>query len=272
MCAYCSWTDSLPAAPFGDPMATIFDTHAHYYDKRFDDDRDELLTTMLGNTVGGIVNCGTDIPSSQKCIALAERYDNVYAAVGFHPEDLEGATSDDFHTIERLLLHDKVVAIGEIGLDYYWDTSPRPTQQEWFVRQMQLAKQHDLPVIVHDRDAHEDTLRLLKQEAPRGVLHAFSGSVEMANEVLKLGMYIGLGGVLTFKNARKTVEVAQAIPLNRLLLETDAPYMAPVPFRGRRNDSTLIAFVASRIADIRGISADEVLTITTENAKHLFGV
>ncbi len=253
-------------------MATIFDTHAHYYDKRFDDDRDETLNAMLSSSVGGILNCGTDIASSKACITLTERFTNTYAAVGFHPEDLEGASFDDLHTIEEWLSHDKVVAVGEIGLDYYWDSSPRPVQQEWFVRQMQLAKTHDMPVIVHDRDAHEDTLQLLKQEQPRGVLHAFSGSVEMANEIIKLGMYIGLGGVVTFKNARKTVEVAATIPLDRLLLETDAPYMAPVPFRGRRNDSTLITFVASRIAEIRGTTADEILAVTTDNAKRLFGI
>ncbi len=253
-------------------MATIFDTHAHYYDKRFDEDRDDVLRAMLADSVGGIINCGTDIASSEKCLTLAERYDNTFAAVGFHPEDLEGASFDDLRVIEEYLSRDKVVAVGEIGLDYYWDASPRPVQQEWFVRQMQLAKAHNMPVIVHDRDAHEDTLRLLKQEQPRGVLHAFSGSVEMAKEIVKLGMYIGLGGVVTFKNARKTVEVAQAIPLDRLLLETDAPYMAPVPFRGRRNDSTLIAFVASRIAEIRGTTAEEILAVTTENAKAVFGI
>lgn len=253
-------------------MSTIFDTHAHYYDKRFDEDRDTVLTTMLGGTVGGILNCGTDIASSQACLALAKQYDHVYAAVGFHPEDLEGASFDDLQTIEAMLSSNKVVAIGEIGLDYYWDASPRPVQQEWFVRQMQLAKAHNMPVVVHDRDAHEDTLRLLKQERPHGALHAFSGSVEMANDIIKLGLYIGLGGVVTFKNARKTVEVAATIPLDRLLLETDAPYMAPVPFRGRRNDSSLITFVASRIAEIRGMTTDDILQITTENAKRLFGV
>ncbi len=247
----------------------IFDSHAHYNDKRFDDDRDTVLTQMLGKDVCGIVNCGTDLASSQYSVALAEQYDGIYAAVGFHPEDL-GDIDRDFDECTKLLAHEKVVAVGEIGLDYYWDAFPRPIQQEWFVRQMQLAKEHNLPVIVHDRDAHEDTLTLLKQERPVGVLHAFSGSVEMAKVVLDLGMYIGLGGVVTFQNARKTVEVAQMIPLDRLLLETDAPYMAPVPFRGRRNDSTLIRFVATRIAELRGMDAEEILAITTENAKRLF--
>ncbi len=252
-------------------MAMIFDSHAHYNDKRFEDDRDTVLNGMLGNTVCGIINCGTDLPSSQYSVALAERYDGIYAAVGFHPEDLEHVERD-FDTCCELITHPKTVAIGEIGLDYYWDAFPRPMQQEWFVKQMRLAKAHDLPVIVHDRDAHEDTLMLLKQECPKGVLHAFSGSVEMAKVVLDLGMYIGLGGVVTFKNARKTVEVAQMIPLDRLLLETDAPYMAPVPFRGRRNDSTMISFVASRIAEIRGMTTDDVLTITADNAKRLFQI
>lgn len=249
----------------------IFDSHAHYNDKRFDDDRDAVLTDMLGSTVCGIINCGTDLPSSRRSIALAEQFDGMYAAVGFHPEDL-GDVERDYDECVGLLSHDKVVAVGEIGLDYYWDAFPRPMQQDWFIRQMQLAKKHDLPVIVHDRDAHEDTLTLLKQEKPKGVLHAFSGSVEMAKIVLDLGMYIGLGGVVTFKNARKTVEVAEMIPLDRLLLETDAPYMAPVPFRGRRNDSTLIRFVAARIAELRGMDTDEILDITAENAKRLFRI
>ncbi len=252
-------------------MAMIFDSHAHYNDKRFDDDRDALLSQMLQKDVCGIVNCGTDLASSRYSLALAEQYDGVYAAVGFHPEDLEHVDRD-YDECVKLLAHDKVVAVGEIGLDYYWDAFPRPVQQEWFVRQMQLAKERNLPVIVHDRDAHEDTLTLLKKERPQGVLHAFSGSAEMAKEVLNLGMYIGLGGVVTFHNARKTVEVAQMIPLDRLLLETDAPYMAPVPFRGRRNDSTYIRFVAARIAELRGMDTEEILDITTENAKRLFGI
>ncbi len=252
-------------------MAMIFDSHAHYNDKRFDDDRDTVLAEMLQNTVCGIVNCGTDLQSSKRSIALAEQFNGMYAAVGFHPEDLEHVDRD-YEACANLLSHDKVVAIGEIGLDYYWDAFPRPVQQEWFVRQMQLAKTLDLPVIVHDRDAHEDTLTLLKQERPVGVLHAFSGSVEMAKEVLNLGMYIGLGGVVTFQNARKTVEVAQTIPLDRLLLETDAPYMTPVPFRGRRNDSTMIRFVAAKIAELRNMETDEILDITTANAKRLFRI
>ncbi len=250
-------------------MAMIFDSHAHYNDKRFDDDRDAVLSGMLDSTVCGILNCGTDLPSSLCSIKLAEQFDGMYAAVGFHPEDLTDVERD-YDECTKLLAHEKVVAVGEIGLDYYWDAFPRPVQQDWFVRQMRLAKEHDLPVIVHDRDAHEDTLSLLKQEKPKGVLHAFSGSVEMAKIVLDLGMYIGLGGVVTFKNARKTVEVAEMMPLDRLLLETGAPYMAPVPFRGRRNDSTMIHFVAARIAEIRGMDTDEILAITTENAKRLF--
>lgn len=252
-------------------MAMIFDSHAHYNDKRFDDDRDAVLSQMLQKDVCGIVNCGTDLASSRYSIALAEQYDGIYVAVGFHPEDLEHVDRD-YDECAALLAHDKVVAVGEIGLDYYWDAFPRPVQQEWFVRQMQLAKEHGLPVIVHDRDSHEDTLTLLKQERPNGVLHAFSGSVDMAKVVLDLGMYIGLGGVVTFQNARKTVEVAQMIPLDRLLLETDAPYMTPVPFRGRRNDSTYIRFVAARIAELRGMDTDEILEITTNNAKRLFGI
>ncbi len=250
----------------------IFDSHAHYDDNRFDSDRAELLSSMPERGVGGIINCATDVASSRVSVALAESYDHVYAALGFHPENLEGVTDEDMATVQDMLCHPKVVAVGEIGLDYYWDSSPRPVQQEWFVRQMRIAKDCKLPVIVHDRDAHEDTLKLLKAERPSGVLHAFSGSVEMAKEILDLGMYIGIGGVVTFGNARKTVEVAQMIPLERLLLETDAPYLTPVPFRGRRNDSTLISFVAARIAEIRGCTADEILNATEQNAKQLFGI
>ncbi len=253
-------------------MAMIFDSHAHYDDGRFDSDRHTLLASMPQNNVGGIINCATDLASSHHVIELANQYEYLYAAVGYHPENLEGATVNDLEACEALLSHNKVVAVGEIGLDYYWDASPRPIQQEWFVRQMQIAKAHDLPVIVHDRDSHEDTLTLLKQEKPKGVLHAFSGSVEMAKEILKLDMYIGLGGVVTFKNARKTVEVAQMIPLERLLLETDAPYMAPVPFRGRRNDSTMIMYVAQRIAEIRGCDTDTILQASFDNAKRLFQI
>jgi len=253
-------------------MAMIFDSHAHYDDGRFDSDRDALLSGMLGETVCGIVQCATDPDACHRAIALAEAYETVYAAVGFHPENLEGLTDTDLADCRQLLSHPKVVAVGEIGLDYYWDSSPRPVQQDWFVKQMAMAKEAGLPVIVHDRDAHEDTLTLLRQAQPAGVLHAFSGSAEMAAEVIKLGMYIGLGGVVTFKNARKTVEVAATIPLDRLLLETDAPYMSPEPFRGRRNDSTNIRFVAQKIAEIRGLTADEILEITADNARRLFQI
>lgn len=253
-------------------MAMIFDSHAHYDDNRFDSDRDELLSTLPQNGVCAVLQCATDPASCERAIALTEAYPHVYAAVGFHPENLEGLTQNDAELCKQLLSHPKVVAVGEIGLDYYWDSSPRPVQQEWFTAQMRLAKDAGLPVVVHDRDAHEDTLRLLRQERPAGVLHAFSGSTEMAREVLELGMYIGLGGVVTFQNARKTVEVAAMVPLDRLLLETDAPYMAPVPFRGRRNDSTLIRFVAARIAEIRGCDVDTILTATEQNARRLFGI
>lgn len=253
-------------------MAMIFDSHAHYDDKRFDEDRDVFLSSLEANGVCGVLQCATNPASCKRAIALAEQYPSIYAAVGYHPEDLEGLTPKDLDDLRSLLTHDKVVAIGEIGLDYYWDSSPRPVQQAWFVDQMRLAKEFDLPVAVHDRDAHEDTLTLLKQERPKGVLHAFSGSVEMAKEILDLGMYIGLGGVVTFQNARKTIEVAAMIPIDRLLLETDAPYMTPVPFRGRRNDSTMIRFVASRIAEIRGMDADEILSITADNARRLFRI
>ena len=220
----------------------IFDTHAHYDDERFNEDREALLASLPQKGVCGVINCGTTVSSSQTAIALAEQYAYIYAAVG------------------------------EIGLDYYWDEVPRGIQLDVFAQQLELANQLHLPVIIHDREAHEDTLRLLKQYKPQGVMHCFSGSAEFAKEILKLDMYIGLGGAATFKNARKAVEVAAMCPADRLLLETDAPYMAPVPFRGKRNDSSLIAYVAERLAEVRGEDAQTLVDYCRENAKRLFQI
>ncbi len=245
----------------------IFDTHAHYTDEQFDD-RDILLPRLNQENVSEIITCGTDVKSSIDSIALAEKYPFVYAAVGYHPEELT-RIDVDIPTLKSLV-NPRVVAIGEIGLDYYWNKENKEKQKDGFIKQILLAKELSLPVIVHDREAHGDTLEILKEYKPEGVLHCFSGSTEMANEIIKLGMYIGVGGVITFKNAKNLPEVVYNTPLDRILLETDAPYLAPVPFRSKRNDSSLITYIAEKIGDIKGISKEQVLKITKENAYRLF--
>ena len=277
-------------------MPAIFDSHAHYDSQAFAEDRDQVLDRLFRSgdagegypaiPVCGIVNAGSDISSSRTGIALAERYDRIWCGAGIHPEEAAAAAEEDIASLRELAGHPRVVAIGEIGLDYHYEElCPRDTQQKWFRRQLELARELQLPVIVHDREAHEDTMRLLTEfcrpqsgagadggTPVSGVIHCFTGSVEMAREVIKLGLYIGLGGVVTFKNARKAVEVAGEIPLDRLLLETDAPYMAPAPFRGKRCHSGLIAHVAARIGEIRGIPMEQVLNAARENACRLFRI
>ncbi len=253
-------------------MENIFDTHAHYDDEAFDEDREILLSSLNGRGVSLVIDCGCDAASSKKAIELSEKYDFIYAAVGIHPHEAEEAGENDLDEIRRLLKHKKAVAIGEIGLDYHYDFSPRELQKEYFEKQIVLAKELDMPIIVHDREAHEDTLELLRKYKPKGVLHCFSGSVESAKEIISLGMYIGLGGAVTFKNARKPLEVAEFVPLDRLLLETDAPYMTPVPFRGKRNDSSLIPYTAIKIAEVKGLDPQTVVNAANENGKRLFGI
>ena len=252
----------------------IFDSHAHYDDEQFDPDRDELLGTRLpGAGVCGVLNMGSDFKGCEETLALTRRYEYVYGAVGIHPECARDLPEDWLSRIREMLSEEKIVAVGEIGLDYHWlDACPKERQQEVFAAQLALAKELSLPVAVHDREAHADTLRFLQEYQPAGVVHCYSGSWEMAQELLKLGLYLGIGGVVTFKNARHVVEVAQKMPLDRLLLETDAPYMAPVPHRGKRNDSSLIALVAEKIAELRGTTAEEILTAARENTKTLFGI
>lgn len=250
----------------------IFDTHAHYDDSRFDEDRDVLLRSLADKGVSHIVNCGCDLKSSLTTVGLSEKYDFIYAAVGVHAHEAEEATEEDLQKIEHLYNNKKVVAVGEIGLDYHYDFSPRDRQLDIFERQLILANKLNLPVIVHDREAHEYTMNLLKKYKPKGVVHCFSGSAEMAKEIVKLGMYIGIGGAVTFKNAKKPVEVVQYLPLDKLLLETDAPYMTPVPFRGQRCDSAHIAYTAEKIAEIKGIDVQEIIDICNSNAKTLFGI
>lgn len=253
-------------------MNNIFDTHSHYDDAQFDPDRDELLSSLPEKGVICAVSCGCDVKSSKANILLAEKYDYLYFAAGLHPEDLENKSDIDLKTIEEIAVHPKCVAIGEIGLDYHWMAVDKETQKSFFAKQMEMAKSLDMPVIVHDREAHGDTLDMLKEHSPKGVLHCFSGSKEMANEIIKLGMYIGLNGVATFKNARKSLEVVKEIPLERLVLETDCPYLAPVPRRGERNDSSLIPFIAQRIAKVLDMDPQKLLDITAQNAKRLYNL
>lgn len=250
----------------------IFDSHAHYDDSRFDEDRDVLIASLSSKGVSHIVNCGCDLKSSLSTLALAEKYSFIYAAVGVHAHEAEDASESDLKAIEKLYKNEKVVAVGEIGLDYHYDFSPRERQLEVFERQLALANKLDLPVIVHDREAHEDTMNLLKKYKPKGVVHCFSGSTEMAKEVVKLGMYIGIGGAVTFKNAKKPVEVVEYLPFDRLVLETDAPYMTPVPFRGQRCDSSHIAYTAEKIAEIKQIDTQNLIDICNENTKKLFNI
>ncbi|MBO5928594.1 MAG: TatD family hydrolase [Clostridia bacterium] len=251
----------------------IFDSHAHYLDTAFDSDREVLLTSLFENGVCGIIEAATSANSASLAVALAHRFPHLFAAVGIHPEDAGNAIDSDLQVLSRLAADEKVVAIGEIGLDYHYDDAcPRDIQQQWFCRQLELAHALDLPVVVHDREAHEDTLCLLQKYRPRGVVHCFSGSTEMAREIVNLGMYIGIGGVVTFKNARKLTEVAAVIPPERLLLETDAPYLAPEPYRGKRCDSSKIFYTAAAIAALRGVSTETVLQWGEQNACELYNI
>lgn len=253
-------------------MMRIFDSHAHYDDPRFDEDRENLLSTLPSRGVEGIITCGTDIASSEKNLEIAARYPYIKAACGIYPGEALKVKPGDMARLGDLLKDENCVALGEIGLEYHYDDAPREVQLDLFERQLKMAVYIDIPVIIHDREAHDDTLRLLKKYKPRGVLHCYSGSVEMLKELMKLDLYIGLGGAVTFKNARRPVEVAAAVQLDRLLLETDAPYMTPVPYRGRRNDSSYIPYAAQVIAEARGLDAETVCAVTAENAKRLFGV
>lgn len=250
----------------------IFDTHAHYDDERFSEDLEELLSSFPQNGVTGVISCGVNAESSEKNIALSEKYPFIYAAAGYHGLNTEDLTEDYLDILTGLIKNKKTVAVGEIGLDYHYEKETRDIQLEIFKRQIELANEYGLPVIVHDREAHMDTLEILKELKPRGVVHCFTGSVEMAKEIVKLGMYIGLGGAVTFKNAVKPVEVAKFVPEDRLLLETDAPYMTPVPFRGKRCTSLHIPYTAQKIAEVRSTDVQNILDISCKNAKELFNI
>lgn len=251
----------------------IFDSHAHYDDERFNEDRDELLSRILAGGVCGIVNAASSMPSCQTSLALADRYPQIFCAVGVHPDAAQSFTKADCETLAQLASQPKVVAIGEIGLDYYYDdASPREVQRDVFEQQLALAVSLNLPVIIHDRDAHQDTLELLRKYRPRGVLHCFSGSAEMAREVAGLGLYLGFTGVVTFRNARKALESAQVVPADRLLIETDCPYMAPEPHRGKRCDSSLLTHTGEKLAELSGCTPQELFDRTCQNARALFGI
>lgn len=249
----------------------IFDCHAHYDDEKFDKDRNELLNSMTENGVCGIINNAVDIKSSKVAIEYSEKYPFMYAAIGCHPQEVENIPKNYISEMKKIVNHKKVVAIGEIGLDYYWDLPKKP-QNKLFIEQLDFAKEVDLPVIIHNRDSHGDMMEILQKEKPKGVMHCFSGSVEMVREIVKLGIYISFCGVVTFKNARRSVEVAKEVPLDMLLLETDAPYLAPTPYRGKRSDSTMIPYAAEKIAEVKGLTTQEVLNIGKENAYKLFNI
>ena len=250
----------------------IFDSHAHYDDEQFELDRNELLVSFKEKGISGVVCCGVDVKTSEFAVEFSHKFDFVYSAVGFHPLENDAYTDEALERIKELAKDEKCVAIGEIGLDYHYEKESRDNQLTLLEKQIQIANELDLPIIFHDRESHEDTLNILKKYKPKGVLHCFSGSVEMAKEIIKLGMYIGLGGAVTFKNAVKPCEVAKFVPSDRLLIETDAPYMTPVPFRGKRCDSLYIPYTAEKIAELRGVTAQEILDLTDKNARELFNI
>ena len=250
-----------------------FDSHAHYDDESFDEDRDRLLVRMKDKGVGIIVNAAADLTSCRTGIELANKYSHIYCSVGVHPHDVATLKDGDINIIREFAKEKKVVAIGEIGLDYYYDTSPRDVQREWFEKQLSLAKELELPVIIHSREASQETFDIIERSGVRqGVIHCFSGSHELAKEYIKRGFYIGVGGTLTFKNAKKTVKVVEEISIESILIETDAPYLTPVPHRGKRNESSYLEHVVSKIAEIKKITSKEVEDITYANAKKLFGI
>lgn len=252
----------------------LFDTHAHYDDEAFDADRDAVLTALPGQGVGLVLNPGCDVESSRKAVQYAAAYPHVYAAVGIHPENCGGYTAGDLAALRQLAQQPKTAAIGEIGLDYYWaENPPRDLQQQVLRDQLALARELALPVIIHDREAHADTLSIIREfPGITGVFHCFSGSPEMAQELLKLGWYLGFDGPVTYKNARRAPEVAAVMPLDRMLIETDSPYMAPVPYRGKRNDSGYVHLIAEKLAEWKGVTPEEMARVTTENGKRLFRI
>ena len=255
----------------------IFETHAHYDDESFDEDREQLICSLPEQGIGRVINVGASIETTKTTLALAAKYDFIYAAVGVHPSDINGLNEETYAWLKQQATLPKTVAIGEIGLDYYWDKEPevQKAQRYWFKRQLELARETKLPVIIHSRDAAADTMEVMREahaEEIPGVIHCYSYSKEMAQEFIRMGYYIGVGGVVTFKNAKKLKETVESIPLERILLETDCPYMAPEPYRGTRNDSSNIPYVIAKIAELKGITAEEVEHVTEQNARKLFSL
>lgn len=251
----------------------IFDTHAHYDDEQFDIDREELLSSMKDAGISRIVDVGASIATTKKALELAHRYDFMYAAVGVHPSEVEELNDSSIELLKNLSMDEKCVAIGEIGLDYHWPEPSPELQKVWFKKQLGLARERNLPVIIHSRDAAFDTVEIMREEHAvdiGGVVHCFSYSREVARQCLDMGFYIGVGGVLTFKNARKLVEVVEDTPMDRILLETDCPYLAPEPYRGKRNSSLYLPYVVQKMAELKGITTEEVIRITEENARKMY--
>ncbi|NLK22052.1 MAG: TatD family hydrolase [Epulopiscium sp.] len=250
-----------------------FESHAHYDDKAFDEDREELLEKLPIEGIDYVIQVAANVSSSKAGIELAKRYEYIYCSIGVHPHDVKELNEDNFKQLKGLSKEYKVVAIGEIGLDYHYDNSPRDLQRHWFERQLNWAKEIELPVIIHSREASYETFDIISKVKPRkGVIHCYSGSVEMAKEYVKKGFYIGIGGTTTFKNAKKVIEVIKEIPLSSILIETDAPYLSPVPFRGKRNDSTNLRYIVEKIANIKDVDVKEIARITKENGRELFKI
>ena len=251
----------------------LFDTHAHLNDNRFDGQRDEIIRSLASNGVGAYCEIGYDIESSKEAVSLCENYDYVYAAAGVHPHDTDSLCEKDMDILKELCAHKKVVALGEIGLDYYYDNSKRENQRYWFDRQLSLAEELDIPITVHTRDAMADTIDILKcHKNAGGIIHCYSGSKESAKILLDMGYYISFAGPLTFKNASTAIEVAKYVPSDRMLIETDSPYLSPVPYRGKRNEPAYVAEVAKRLSEIRELSFEEIARITYENAKRVYRI
>ena len=253
-------------------LTGIFDSHAHYDQKRFDEDREQVILALPAAGVTRVMNAASDLPSSRDALALAEKYPFFWCSVGIHPHEAEDAPADYLDQLKELVKNPRVRAIGEIGLDFHYDFSPRDIQRRVFEEQLILAKELDMPVIIHDREAHGETMELLTKYRPKGVVHCFSGSAEMAKQVAELDMYVGFTGTVTFKNARKPLEAVAAVPADRLLIETDCPYMAPEPLRGRRCDSSMLPYTAAAMAAARGITTQQLVELTAQNACRLFGI
>ena len=252
----------------------IFDTHAHYDDKQFSEDRDQILSSMQEQGVGTIVDASATVDSWERVLELTKRYPFVYGMIGVHPDEVGDLNEENFARMEQLLHEEKVVAVGEIGLDYYWDKEQHEIQKEWFIHQLQLARKLNMPVNIHSREAAQDTMEIMKEYATdmKAIIHCYSYSKEMAEEYVKMGYLLGIGGVVTFKNAKKLKEVVKAVPLSHIVLETDCPYLAPEPNRGKRNASSNLIYVAQTIAELKGTTTEEVIAVTEENARKFYGL